>query len=148
MSKLEIYSFTFSIFALKASITENGNFFLKWFEFCVFKVYLKWAFSNLDKLVSLWLLVFILSTSFHLPKMSWTCRTHEKTWLKIGTFPFLHLFSNKFLNFYKNALNFSIEMYLNKFRYWTLNVLCNTNDENLWTISLNVNTLKKLNLWQ
>ena len=25
-----------------------------------------------------WPLVFIIGTSFHIPKMSWTCRTHEK----------------------------------------------------------------------
>ena len=37
-------------------------------------------------------LVFIIATNFHLSKMSWTCRTETKTLLKIGTYPFLHLF--------------------------------------------------------
>ena len=57
-----------------------------------------------------WPLVFIIGTSFHLRKMSWTCRFYEKPFWKLDYFHFFLILGMN-ARFVKNAFTLEILLY-------------------------------------
>ena len=84
-----------------------------------------------------WLLVFIIGTSFHLPLMSWTCRTHKK----LGSKSLNYYLSRDFFFFF-NSFTYSIKIYINKYLTRLLNIFYKR--PNIWKILVSLQILFKL----